>query len=343
MRRFKYTIIGFFGFALSASINVTLGFGVYTLVQDFDNWIIAIVIIGAILTSALLCSIIDYIRRKLTIEKPLKEILDATEMMARGNFKIKLTPNHTYKYYDEYDIIKDDLNNMANELSKSEVLKNDFIANVSHEIKTPLSVIQSYAKALTDEKITQEQRNKYLENLQYSCKKLSNLITNILKLNKLENHNLLPDIKRFNLSELVIEQIVQFEELVDKKNINLNCDIEENLFINSEGSYIQLIVNNLISNAIKFTNYHGNIELTLKKDNEKNFILIVRDDGCGMSKETGQHIFDKFYQGDTSHSKEGNGLGLSLVKKVIDILGGKIEVNSEINVGTTFKVTLKEN
>ena len=123
--------------------------------------------------------------------------------------------------------------------------------------------------------------------------------------------------------------------------MNLECDIEEDLYINSEESYLELIWNNLISNAIKFTENNGKINISLKKINE-DYIVKVKDSGCGMDKNTGEHIFDKFYQGDTSHSKEGNGLGLALVKKVIDVLGGTISVESEVNVGTTFVVTIKE-
>ena len=121
----------------------------------------------------------------------------------------------------------------------------------------------------------------------------------------------------------------------------INIDNEEDLYINSEESYLELIWNNLISNAIKFTENNGKINISLKKINE-DYIVKVKDSGCGMDKNTGEHIFDKFYQGDTSHSKEGNGLGLALVKKVIDVLGGTISVESEVNVGTTFVVTIKE-
>ena len=120
----------------------------------------------------------------------------------------------------------------------------------------------------------------------------------------------------------------------------LECDIEEDLFINSEQSYLELVFNNLISNAIKFTDNKGIIGISLKKINDE-YIIKIKDNGCGMDSETGAHIFDKFYQGDTSHSKEGNGLGLALVKKVIDILGGSIDVESEANVGTTFTISIK--
>ena len=276
------------------------------------------------------------------IDRPLKEILHATELMSRGDFQVRCTTNHSYKDYDEFDLIKNDLNNMAKELSKSEVLKNDFIANVSHEIKTPLSIIQNYAKALENEQLPLEIKQKYLSNLQEACKKLNNLVTNILKLNKLENQKLALEITTFNLSESLTDQIIQYEELIDKKKLVLECDIEDNLFINSEKNYLEIIWNNLISNAIKFSNIGAKVCISLKKSIDE-YVFTISDNGCGMDSETGAHIFDKFYQGDTSHSKEGNGLGLALVKKVIDVLGGSISVESEVGVGTTFTVNIKEN
>ena len=229
---------------------------------------------------------------------------------------------------------------MANELSKSEVLKNDFIANVSHEIKTPLAVIQNYAKALKNPSLDSETKEKYISNLVEACQKLNGLITNILKLNKLENQKLLPEIKEFNLSELLANQVLQFESLIEKKEIDLVCEIEEDLFIKSEESYLEIIFNNLMSNAIKFSNPKGMIYVGLKKE-KQNYHITFKDSGCGMDKETGKHIFDKFYQGDTSRSKEGNGLGLALVKRVIDIIGGSIHVTSQIGEGTEFIITIR--
>ena len=275
------------------------------------------------------------------ITKLSNEILEVTKLMTRGNFKVSLKTKHTYNDYDAYDMIKEDLNKMAKELSKSEMLKNDFIANVSHEIKTPLAVINSYAKVLSDSSISEDERKKYLHNLQLSCNKLNTLVTNILKLNKLENQKLLPEFTSFNLSELLSDQILQFEELLEKKNIELVCDIEDDLVINSEKNYLEIVFNNLMSNAIKFSHNSGIINISLKKQDDK-YTIIFKDNGCGMDSETGKHIFDKFYQADTSHSKEGNGLGLALVKKVIDIIGGKISVESEIGVGTTFTIVIKE-
>lgn len=341
MKKLKYLLAGFLGFLLVTGFNVSVAVLFYTKIEYKEDYQIALLLIVVIIVNALFCSIIDVFRRKIMISRPLKEILDATSELTKGNFKIYLKPHHTYDEFDEFDLIKADLNKMASELSKSEILKTDFIANVSHEIKTPLAVIQNYAKALENNNLTLDERLKYLNNLQVNCKKLNNLVMNILKLNKLENQSLEPDIVRFNLSNLLVEQIIQFENLIEQKEINLICDIEEDLYINSEKSYLEIVFNNLISNAIKFTNSKGTIEITLKRVNHE-YIIKFKDTGCGMDSITGKHIFDKFYQGDTSHEKEGNGLGLALVKKVIDLIGGTIKVDSEVNVGTTFEIIIKE-
>lgn len=341
MKKFSYLIYGFLGFTLVTGFNVSIGVLIYSQVVDEENYKVAILLIGVILVNALFCSIIDVVRRKIMISKPVDEILDATNKLKKGNFNINLVTNHTYQEFDEFDIIKNDLNKVAKELARSEILKNDFIANLSHEIKTPLSVIKNYAKVLEDESISSEERKKYLHNLQEATKKLNALVTNILKLNKLEHQTLELEITNFNVSELLTEQILQFESLIATKDLKLEIDIEEDIYINSEQSYLEIIFNNLISNAIKFTNPNGTITITLKKKNNE-YIFTFCDTGCGMDSETGMHIFDKFYQGDTSHAKEGNGLGLALVKRVIDLLGGEISVESEKGVGTTFKIIVKE-
>lgn len=341
MSKFKQSLYGFIIFFFTVGFNFTVAIIVYDQIKDKDLFIIAFVLLSMVIMSALLFTLIDYLRRKNIIDHSLKEILEATEKMSNGDFNIKLVHKNKYKYYDEFDYIKEHLNKLASELSKSEVLKNDFVSNVSHEIKTPLSIIQNYAKALENNDLNDEQRKKYLNVLQSTCKKLSDLVSNILKLNKLENQKLNPIYSNVNISELLINQILQFESLIDNKIINLECDIEENINLNCVESYMEIVFNNLISNAIKFTNNDGNIKIKLKKFN-KEYIISFEDDGCGMDKETGMHIFDKFYQGDTSHSSEGNGLGLALVKKVIDILGGTITVESEIGKGTKFTIIMKE-
>ena len=341
MKKFINELIGFFLFFITLFVVVSISLIVYSLLKDTSLLIVIIVVILLIAVFSFIFIIIDTLRRKHDFDKPVKEIRNATKRMTNGDFDIELLTNNNLPDYTMYDLIKNDLNLLAKELSKNEVLKNDFISNFSHEVKTPISVIQNYAKALENEKLDNETRKKYLTYLQESCKKLSVLITNILKLNKLENQELLPEYKRFNLSNSITNQILQYENLIEEKNIELDCSIEEDIFVESEENYLEIIWNNLISNAIKFTEKDGKITINLNKINEI-VTFTITDTGCGIDGQTGKHIFDKFYQGDTSHSKEGNGLGLALVKKVIDRLGGEISINSEVGVGTTFVVKIKE-
>jgi signal transduction histidine kinase len=218
------------------------------------------------------------------------------------------------------------------------MLKNDFIASVSHEIKTPLAVIQSYAAALQNEVLGPEERREYIKTIITSSQKLSALVSNILKLNRLEHQEILPAAAAFDLSEHIRRCALAFEDIWEQKSIKFDADLDEAVVCYDE-SMLEIIWNNLISNAVKFTAQGGSITISLKK--LAGFAVVrISDSGCGMDEETQKHIFDKFYQGDRSHSQEGNGLGLALVKKAIDITGAKISVTSRAGEGTTFSVRL---
>lgn len=337
-----FSILGFFLFFMTIAITSASSIIVYYFANKETGgnfWAIFFSVVGVIFIGAILCCLCDIFRRRKMIDKPAKMILEATDKIASGDFSVKLAPLHDYSKYDQYDLIFDNLNSMTAELGKNEVLKNDFISNVSHEIKTPLAVIQNYAKMLKNENLAKDKRDEYLNGLVTQTQRLSELVANILKLNKLENQQLLPESERFDLAELVRNCALGFENILEKKSQELVCNIDE-IFITSSPSLIELILNNIISNAIKFTDIGGKIEISLKKAD--NFAIIkVKDSGCGISSETGKHIFDKFYQGDTSRSSEGNGLGLALVKKVIDVIGGEIAVESKVGIGSTFTVKIK--
>lgn len=305
-----------------------------------NTFVILFVTFLIILFFAITFSIIDLIRRKYFVEKPTNEILEATKKVSSGDLTVRLNYNHKFDKFDEYDEIKRNLNDMIEELSKQEILKNDFISNVSHEIKTPLSIIQNYASILSRNNLDEKTRAEYLNTITHATKRLNNLIINILKLNKLENQVYVPANTITNASEILSESILTFSEQISSKSINLNCDIDD-IKLKIDENFLEIIFNNLLSNAVKFTNANGEIFVSFKT--EENFIVLtVKDSGCGMNTATGNHIFDKFYQGDTSHSSEGNGLGLALVKRVIDTIGGSISVSSTENVGSTFTVKLKK-
>ena len=302
--------------------------------------LIAILILIEIIILSAFCTVFDWIRRKIMVDIPTKKILQATEKIAEGDFSTRLEIKHEYGKYNEYDLIMENLNKMAIELQKNEVLKTDFISNVSHEIKTPLAVIQNYSTLLQDDTLDSETRKTFTKTLISASKRITDLITNILKLNKLENQEIQEKHEAFNLTEALADSVIEFEMLIEKKNLELNCDFDDVVIFSSK-SLLEIVWNNLISNAIKFTNSGGKIDITLKRK-YKNVEIKVSDTGIGMTSETGAKIFEKFYQGDTSHSTQGNGLGLALVKKVIDILGGEISVQSEINKGSTFTILLKD-
>ncbi len=304
-----------------------------------DNAETIVVTTCVIFALALVCTIVDIVRRKHTVDTPVEKILQATKEIARGNLSVRLEPRHNYKRYDQYDLIMEDINDMAKQLSKAETMKSDFVSNVSHELKTPLAILQNYSHALKDKNLDEATRDKYLDVIESASKRMSTLVTNILSLNKLENQQLAPELAPVNLNELLINAVLSFEELIDSKNLEPVCDLDDVTAVSYAG-YIELIVNNLLSNAIKFSNEGGRIIVTLKKQGD-DAVISVQDFGLGMSQETGARIFDRFYQGDTSHAQEGNGLGLAIVKRVIDLLGGEISVESKLGEGSKFTVKLQ--
>ncbi len=305
-----------------------------------NKGIIAVLMLVVILLLSAICTLIDVVRRRIMVDKPVERILTATERIAEGDFTTRLELKHPYGKYDQYDLIMENLNIMAAELQKTEVLKTDFISNVSHELKTPLTVIKSYAALLARPDLEEETRQKYAHSVVEATARLNELISNILRLNKLENQEIKPDYSEFDLTESLSEVILSYEERMEQKGIIFSCDLEENVRLYSSKSYLEMVWGNLLSNAVKFTEEGGMVALTLKKSGEK-AIVTLSDTGCGIPADVGGRIFEKFYQGDTSHAQEGNGLGLALVKKVVDILGGEITVESEVGRGTAFTVTLK--
>lgn len=287
-------------------------------------------------------SIIDEIRRTLMVRKPIARIQLGLEKIMSGNFKTQIPYIRGENSSNEFDAIIKGINELAIELSGVETLRTDFISNVSHEIKTPLAAIQNYGTLLQGSAISEEQKVAYAQAITEQTRRLSGLITNILKLNRLENQQIFPERRQYNLTEQICESLLLFEQSLESKNINLEVELEDDIFVYEDAELLSLVWNNLFSNAIKFTDNGGTVGVKVKKE-AFTILVAVSDNGCGISPETGKHIFEKFYQGDTSHAVQGNGLGLALVKKVIDIVGGDIHVQSTLGEGSTFIVSLKEN
>lgn len=289
---------------------------------------------------SLLCTLMDGVRRKVTVERPVRRILKAAHALARGDFSVRIQPLHVFDRMDEFDVIIEDFNQMAGELAGIETLRTDFIANVSHELKTPLAVLQSYATLLQAPGLSEEQRQSYAQAITGATRRFSELITNILKLDKLENQKIFPNWPEYELNEQLRESLLGFEETWEQKDIHIQAELDEPVTVRGDGELLMLVWNNLFSNAVKFTPPGGTVSVHLSAQGEW-AVVTVADTGCGMPPEVGRHIFEKFYQGDTSHAAQGNGLGLALVRRVVDIMGGEIGVESQVGQGSAFTVKLK--
>ena len=295
---------------------------------------------GNVIFLSVLFTVIDAIRRKFTTEKITKYIAEAAKRLVQGDFSVRIAPVSFLSADENFNEIIDCFNTMAGELSGVETLRTDFIANVSHEMKTPLSVMQNYGTLLQMSDLEEAKRIEYAQGVAEGARRLADMMTNILKLNKLEKQQIYPKTEEYDLGEQLCECLLQFENVWEEKEIEIETEIAEDIKVNTDGELLSLVWNNLFSNAFKFTPEGGKVTLVLEAT-EHHAIVKVKDTGCGMSPEVGAHIFEKFYQGDTSHAMQGNGLGLALVKRVIDILNGEISVESAIGKGSTFVVKFR--
>ena len=295
---------------------------------------------GNVILLSVLFTVIDAVRRKLTTERITKHIAEAAKRVVQGDFSVRITPVNSLGADEKFDEIIRCFNTMAEELGSVETLRTDFIANVSHEMKTPLAVMQNYGTLLQMPGLEEEKRIEYAKGVTEGSRRLADMMTNILKLNRLEKQQIYPKTEEYDLGEQLCECLLQFENIWEEKQIEIETEIAENVTVNTDAELLSLVWNNLFSNAFKFTPEGGKVSLVLEAT-EHHAIVKVSDTGCGMSPETGAHIFDKFYQGDTSHATQGNGLGLALVKKVVDILQGEISVESAVGKGSTFIVKFR--
>lgn len=326
--------------AFMLTCNFMLFFNFAEIDHDKQNIAALLTFWNVVFLTVLLC-VVDSFRRWHTVKKPIAQITDGMNRMIEGDFSIRIPNTNVWGDSNEFDVIIDGLNKMAQELDGVETLRGDFISNISHEMKTPMTAIQNYSMLLQSPELSEEKRIEYAKAITEQSRKLSALITNILKLNKLENQQIFPNREIYNLSEQLCECMLSFENVWEEKCLQIEIDLAENLKVEADRELLSLVWNNLISNAIKFTEKGGTVAVSLKSETGM-AVVQVRDTGCGMSPETGRNIFKKFYQGDTSHATQGNGLGLALVKRVMDIIGGEISVSSKLGVGSTFTVKLPE-
>ncbi len=303
------------------------------------NWGIYTALILNTIFLAVVSILCTKINQRMTFSRPIMELRNAARRVARGDFTVRVLPQRSDGKHDEMEVLIEDFNTMVAELAANETLKSDFIANVSHEIKTPIAVIKNYAQMLETDSLSEEERAEYVHTIAESAERLSHLVGNILRLNKMESQAIVEK-DRYCLDQQLAECIIALDEPFDEKNLDVDIDLDEGVFITSDESLLSIVWNNLLNNAIKYTPEGGRISICMKKSGTDGAVVTVADNGCGMSEEVVRHMFDKFYQGDTSHASNGNGLGLAMVKRVMELLDAKISVESSPGNGSTFRVEL---
>ncbi|WP_066503777.1 HAMP domain-containing sensor histidine kinase [Abyssisolibacter fermentans] len=267
--------------------------------------------------------------------KPLEKLNRASAKLAKGEFNVNL--DYSGKISEMQQVFLN-FKTMTEDLSSIETLRSDFVSNVSHEFKTPLTAIEGYATLLQNPDMSPEEIVENTNRILYNTKRLSSLIGNILMLNKLDNQTLQPEITTYRLDEQILQILLQQENVWNVKALDFELNLKEITFSGPE-MLLYHVWSNLISNAVKYSLHSGTIEISLTSVENK-IIFSIHDNGIGIASSDMQHIFEKFYQADTSHKSDGNGLGLAQVKKILDITGNQISVKSELGKGCTFNVFL---
>lgn len=275
------------------------------------------------------------------IDRPIRQLSMATMQVASGDFSIRLEPYPLSSKSGYINMMYQDFNKMVEELSSIELLKSDFASNISHEIKTPLAVIQNYTALLQTPDLSSLQRTEYINTICNATEQLTSLVTNVLRLSKLESQSIRPAAKPYNVCRQLSDCVMAFADRLEGKQIEFSADMEDSAIVVADESIMEIVWNNLLSNAIKFTEHGGQIILTQYSDHDS-VIVSVEDNGCGIDGATIKHIFEKFYQGDTAYSQEGYGLGLALTAKIVALSDGDIRVASEPGKGSIFTVQLKK-
>ena len=260
---------------------------------------------------------------------------EAAKEVAKGNFDISLSEDCPV---EELQDMAHNFNLMAKELAGTELLRTDFVENVSHEFKTPLSAIEGYVTLLQKKDLSEEKRREYTGKILYNTRRLSTLTSNILLLSRLENQELGIQKEPFCLDEQLREVILAQEEGWTAKELELEIDLEAVDYCGSKDLLVH-VWENILSNAVKFAPQRGIIRILLRREDGR-VLVCIADTGPGMSEEVRQRVFEKFYQGDVSRSSQGNGLGLALAKRIVDLHDGEISVSTKERKGTTFTVSL---
>lgn len=334
-----FLLIAFLTACCISLFSVTLARSLHVQLSQENLSLAAKLTFGNVVILSLLFTAIDFVRRELVIQRSVRHIVQAAQTIVAGDFSVRVKPISRFSSDESFNEIVQCFNRMAEELASVETLRTDFIANVSHELKTPLAAMNNYATLLQAPNLPEEQRVAYAKAIAQRSRQLSRMMTNILKLNKLENQQIYPNCHPYDLSDQLCQSLLQFEDVWESKDIDLDTQIPDRVTISADQELLELVWNNLLSNAFKFTPAGGQVRLCLRQLDQQ-VAVTIQDTGCGMSPKTQAHIFEKFYQGDTSHATQGNGLGLALVRRVVDICQGSIQLTSAPEQGTTFTITL---
>ena len=267
--------------------------------------------------------------------KPLEKLNKAAEQLARGDFNADLDYDGSIR---ELDSLFANMRTMATELSSVETLRSDFVSTVSHEFKTPLAAIEGYTTLLQNPDLTEEGRAECTEKILAGTKRLSTLVSNVLMLSRLERRKITPELLDYRLDDQILQILLEQESAWSEKNIDFNLELEAVMYHGAE-ALLYHVWSNLINNAIKYSPQGGEIHIGLQAK-ESGYLFSIEDHGPGISEKNLGHIFEKFFQEDTAHKKEGNGLGLAQVKQILDLLGGTVEAKSDGRSGSTFLVRL---
>ncbi len=331
-------VLVIFAFAMSVLLFLFLIF-LLARTSLFKTQIISentgLVVVASVLSLIIVSQVIT-IYWNYRINRPVEILSEAINRIAQGDFDVQIDSSG---FKNEMKTLAMDLNKMITELKSIEVMRSDFVSNVSHEFRAPLSTIQGYVTLLSNSSLSQEQRMFYFQKLSESVRQITGLVDNVLRLSKIESQNIVSRIKEFSLDEQLRRTVLMFEEDWQKKNISFDLDLPECQYCGNEEMLNQMWMN-IIGNAVKFTEENGLIKICINSNEKDHVTVTVKDSGIGMSKDVQKHIFEKFYQGDISRKSKGNGLGLAIVKGIAELIGASVFVESEEGNGSEFTVRL---
>ena len=319
---------------LEMLVCVLVAYGLDQLFNEVFPWVVPLEL--ELVCVCLLIGILVTSQLSKYFFNPIKKLRVAMDKVADGDFSVRLEEKSSSKEIME---IYTGFNLMAHELSSTEILQTDFVSNVSHEFKTPINAIEGYSTLLQDSENLKDDQREYIDKILFNTQRLSSLVGSILLLSKLENQQIPTNKTEYRLDEQIRQSVVALESAWVQKDIELDVELDRVSYLGNE-QMMRHVWDNLISNAVKFSPQGGMVKLRLTQKARK-LIFTIEDQGPGLSEDAQKHIFDKFYQGDTSHKQDGSGLGLALAKRILTIEKGQITAENIHDGGCRFTVTLR--